>query len=196
MKKVDVPLNIPNILSTFRFFSFPFVMIFVFIGQQNLFIFFICFNLFTDFLDGWVARKFNQATKIGSVIDSLADTTTIISALTGIIVFKGAYFETNMALIILFFSLFVIADIYPVAKFGKFAGYHTYSAKAGAYVQGLFIVVLFLYGFYLWFFYLVIFSGILAYFESMIITYTLKEPKTNVKGLYWILAGQKKGVAG
>jgi len=194
MKTINIPLNIPNILSLYRLFSFPFVMIFIFLGLYNLFIFFICFNLFTDILDGWIARSFNQITEIGSTIDSLADTGTYILALGGIIVFKWIDFQPYIGSFSIFFGLFISVELFPLIKFGKFCSYHTYSAKIGAFVKGLFFVVLFMLGFYSWFYYIVIISGIIIFFESIIITAILKESQSDVKGLYWILKDSKNNL--
>jgi len=191
MKNVNVPLNIPNILSLYRLFSFPFVMIFIFTGQQNLFVFFIVFNLVTDFLDGWIARRFNLITEIGSTIDSLADTGTYILVLGGIIAYKWADFQPYLISVSIFFGLFILCEIFPLVKFRKFYSYHTYSAKAGAYLKGLFFIVLFTLGFYSWFYWLIIITGIIHFTESLIITFLLKESKSDVKGLYWILKDSK-----
>ena len=187
MKIINIPLNIPNILSLYRLFSFLFVFIFIFLDQQNLFVFFICFNLFTDFLDGWIARRFNQITEIGSAIDGLADTGTYILALGGIIAFKWVDFQSYIVSVSIFFGLFIFAELFPLIKFGKLFSYHTYGAKISAYIKSLFFVVLFTLGFYSWFYYIVIISGIIHFSESIIITAILKESRSDVKGLYWIL---------
>jgi len=41
---------------------------------------------FTDFLDGWTARKLNQASEFGEFIDPLADKLLVISSLVALIV--------------------------------------------------------------------------------------------------------------
>jgi len=190
MQKMNVPLNVPNILSVFRLFSFPFVMVFIFLGHDRLFVFFLCFNLFTDFLDGWIARRFNQVTEIGSAIDSMADTATYFLAMAGIIAFKWADFKPYTLIISVFIAMLIVVDVYPFIKFGKYPAYHTYSAKIGAYMKGLFFVVLFVWGFYTWYFYFTMITGILIFLEGIMITFFLKEPMTDVKGLYWILKGK------
>ena len=191
MKTINIPLNIPNVLSVFRLFSFPFVMIFIFLGQEKLFVFFLCFNLFTDFLDGWIARTFNQVTEIGSAIDSLADTATYFLALAGLVAFKWDDFKPYTTMIWIFFCLLVVVDLYPLNKFQKYHSYHTYSAKVGAYFKGLFFVVLFVWGFYVWFFYFIMITGILIFLESMLITFVMDESRSDVKGLWWVLKDKR-----
>jgi len=191
MKYVNIPLNIPNILSLYRLFSFPFVMIFIFTGQQNLFVFFIVFNLITDFLDGWIARRFNQITEIGSILDSLADAGTYILALAGVVVYKWVEFQPYTISLSIFFGLFFIVEIFPLIKFRKFYSYHTYNSKVCAYLKGLFFIVLFAVGFFPWFYWVIIITGVLHFSESIIITIVLKESKSDVKGLYWVLKDSK-----
>jgi cardiolipin synthase (CMP-forming) len=100
---------------------------------------------------------------------------------------KSAEFKPYVFSISVFMALLIIADLFPWFKFGRFNSYHTYAAKAGGYIKGLFFIVVFTLGFYPWFYYFVIITGILAFIESIIITTILKESRADVKGLYWIL---------
>jgi cardiolipin synthase len=191
MKIINVPLNIPNILSLYRLFSFPFIMIFIFIGEKNLFVFFICLNLITDLADGWIARWFNQVTEIGAALDSLADTGLYFQALAGIFVFKWIDFQPHMFSFSIFIGLFILGDILPLIKFRKFNSYHTYGAKIGGYIKGAFFFVLFIIGFYDWFYYIMVITGIIGFLESILITIIIKNPQADVKGLYWVVKGMK-----
>jgi cardiolipin synthase (CMP-forming) len=191
MKIIDVPFNIPNILSLFRLFSFPFVMIFVFIGEKNLFVFFICFNLLTDLADGWIARRFNQVTKIGAALDSLADTGLYLQAIAGIFAFKWMDFLPHIISFSIFIGLFILTDLIPLIKFRKFNSYHTLGAKVGGYIKGAFFFVLFVFGFFDWFYYIMVITGMIAFIESILITIILKESRADIKGLYWLVRGKK-----
>ncbi|MBN2260918.1 MAG: CDP-diacylglycerol--glycerol-3-phosphate 3-phosphatidyltransferase [Clostridiales bacterium] len=69
-------MNIPNILTTLRILLVPFFLIFLLIDSiQNFMIALIIFSLasFTDFLDGYIARKYHLITKLGKLMDPLAD---------------------------------------------------------------------------------------------------------------------------
>lgn len=191
MKINHVPFNVPNILSLYRLFSFPFILIFVFLGHQGLFSFFICFNLFTDFLDGWIARQFNQMTEIGEKIDGLADNGTYVLAITGSIFFKWTDFQPHLVSFSVFLGLFAISRIYFLFKFGICHGFHAYSAKIGGYIHGLFFMVLFTLDFYDWLYYVMIISGTIIFLENLLIVYFLKESKSTVKGIYWLLRERK-----
>lgn len=67
-------MNIPNILTVFRLCLIP-VYIAVFASGDNTklaAIIFIAASM-TDVLDGYIARKFNMITRVGQLLDPLAD---------------------------------------------------------------------------------------------------------------------------
>ena len=67
-------LNIPNILTINRILAIPFMASFILKEekQQTAFILFLAIWL-TDVLDGFLARRLNQITDLGKVLDPLAD---------------------------------------------------------------------------------------------------------------------------
>lgn len=64
-----------NLLSLFRLFlAVPLWMLLDDFDSNRYYVFIICvFAAFTDILDGYLARKFNEVTEFGKVIDPLAD---------------------------------------------------------------------------------------------------------------------------
>lgn len=69
-------MNLPNQLSLFRIALVPIIILFLEIpGELTRFLALILFIIasFTDFLDGYIARKFNLITNLGKLIDPLAD---------------------------------------------------------------------------------------------------------------------------
>ena len=65
-------MNIPNLLSTFRLLLVP---IFIFIYFQNHPVALAVFAIAsaTDVLDGYIARTFQMTTKLGAILDPVAD---------------------------------------------------------------------------------------------------------------------------
>ena len=191
MKQVQIPLNVPNALSLYRLFSFPFIMIFIFLGHERLFAFFIWFNLTTDILDGWIARKLNQVSDAGIMLDGLADTGTYILAITGMFQFKWPDIQPYVTWFIIFVFMLLSARLYTLIRFKRFYGFQTYGGKTAAYIHGIFFIVLFFFGFYKWFYFLMIISGYLVFAETIVITAMLDKERSNVKGLYWLLREKK-----
>jgi len=174
-------------LSLYRIIIFPFVLWLIFAGNENLFAIFITISLITDFLDGFIARRFKMETQIGVKLDSWADLGTYILAFIAIALFKWPEIRPYALMLYVFAGILALSYILVFVKFKGLAGLHTYMFKVTGYMQGAFIISLFLWGFYLLPYYICLAWGTLACIEEIIIILILKEPKMNVKGLYWIL---------
>jgi CDP-diacylglycerol--glycerol-3-phosphate 3-phosphatidyltransferase len=188
---LKIPLNIPNILSLYRLISFPLVLYFLIAGKENSFAVFLCINLVTDILDGWIARTFNMQTEIGAKLDSIADMGTYILAILGVFVFKHAQFEPYFSSFLPFIFLFVFSHVLSLIKFKRLPSLHLYSWKIGGYIQGIFFFVLFAIDFYLAFYILMVSWGIAAFTEHIIIQLIIPKMRSNAKGLYWVLKERK-----
>ena len=71
-------LTIPNALTLLRLLAVPVFLYASFRGDFRLaFILFISAAL-TDILDGWIARRFNQKSRIGAILDPAADKTMMV----------------------------------------------------------------------------------------------------------------------
>lgn len=69
--------NVPNALSALRLILSA--VLFALIGLEYYLVAFFCFVVaaITDFVDGWWARKYNQKTQLGRILDPFADKTLI-----------------------------------------------------------------------------------------------------------------------
>ena len=78
--------SVPNMLSILRLLLVP-VFLWLLIVDQFLIAFLVLmFASFTDWLDGFIARKFNQITSLGKVLDPSADRLFILATLIGLTV--------------------------------------------------------------------------------------------------------------
>lgn len=78
-------MNIPNMISTFRILLIP-LFIYAFVtgtGETRIFYPIVIFIIsgFSDMLDGYIARTYNMETKLGAVLDPLADKLMMTTAL-------------------------------------------------------------------------------------------------------------------
>ena len=65
-------LTIPNVLTIGRLiFLFPFV--FIALDSPIVGAVLAAILAFTDFLDGWIARRFNQTSELGRILDPISD---------------------------------------------------------------------------------------------------------------------------
>ena len=86
-------MKLPNILTLVRIFLIPVMIAFLYIDILKYYIYadlsyrylaclvIFCLASFTDFLDGFIARKYNMVTTFGKFADPLADKMLVFSAL-------------------------------------------------------------------------------------------------------------------
>src|SRR5437762_13182350 len=71
-------LTIPNALTLLRLFAVPVFIYASFRGEYRLAFFIFAGAAVTDFLDGVIARRFNQRSRLGAVLDPAADKTMMV----------------------------------------------------------------------------------------------------------------------
>lgn len=76
--------NLANILTVTRLLLLPFIILFLWLPFH--WAAWLCLTLYviaaiTDFLDGWVARKFDQVTALGRFLDPVADKIFVVTIL-------------------------------------------------------------------------------------------------------------------
>ena len=74
-------MNLPNKLTLFRVFLVPIFVVLLLNNFKGWSLFVFCLASFTDFLDGYLARKNNLITNFGKFMDPLADKLLVCSAL-------------------------------------------------------------------------------------------------------------------
>ncbi len=111
--------TIPNWLSYIRIALIPVFAVLFYNGYEIWALIILVFSGLTDFFDGKIARKFNQVSDLGKLLDPVADKLTQI---TLAIVFYLEFKNSSVELINTFswvFLVFVIKEIVMVA-FGGF----------------------------------------------------------------------------
>ncbi len=97
-------MNLPNLLTLARILLIPiFVLVYVFPGQGTYLVAALLFGLaaFTDWLDGYFARRLNQTTPFGAFLDPVADKLIVVAALTILVGHHATLLLTLPALIII-----------------------------------------------------------------------------------------------
>jgi CDP-diacylglycerol--glycerol-3-phosphate 3-phosphatidyltransferase len=101
-KTHEKSLNLPNILALFRIALAPLMLWFLIDRNNSLFItwhpswfdyfaglIFVIASV-TDFFDGYIARKWDQMTKLGAILDPLADKMLMLAGFIGLIAIDRA----------------------------------------------------------------------------------------------------------
>ncbi|MCY4100140.1 MAG: CDP-diacylglycerol--glycerol-3-phosphate 3-phosphatidyltransferase [Rhodobacteraceae bacterium] len=127
-------ITLPTILSIFRLFA-GFLILFGFLllarptADILAFVIFVCAAI-TDFIDGYIARKFNLVSELGKILDSIADKILVIMAWIIII----TYYEFN-SWIILPIGLIIFRELF-------ISGLREYLASKSLSLQVTFIAKL------------------------------------------------------
>ncbi|MHC5226735.1 CDP-alcohol phosphatidyltransferase family protein [Enterococcus sp. LJL99] len=174
--------HIPNFLSVLRIFlSITLLMI---SESEPLWfiIYFICG--LTDMLDGWIARRFNHTSKLGSTLDSIGDFIFVVVVLVKFLLTQP--FTSLMIIVIcLLFFIKSISIIYGWIKFKSIPLLHTLANKLAGFAVFLFVP-----------FYLVsnnvqpylvlLLSGITLFssLEELALLITSKELKLDIKSIF------------
>lgn len=85
-RKQQSNINIANVLSISRILLAPLILLSLLNYSKLTFFILLGIAGLTDALDGYFARKFNQVTKLGIVLDSVADKILIILLFIGLII--------------------------------------------------------------------------------------------------------------
>ncbi|MCD8348747.1 MAG: CDP-alcohol phosphatidyltransferase family protein [Lachnospiraceae bacterium] len=116
--------TIPNAMSMFRILLIP-VIVWLYIAKQQYLYAFLGLLLSgaTDLLDGWVARKFHMVSKLGKVLDPIADKLTQVSLLICIMTERR---RVTVLVVLMFVKEFImgITGLKVIKKTGE-----PYSAK-------------------------------------------------------------------
>ncbi len=94
-------VNVPNALSTIRLLLAVVVGLLIELGQflPAMIVFIIAAG--TDFIDGWWARRFNQITKLGRILDPFVDKIIITAALVALVGVAGSHVHAWMVTLVI-----------------------------------------------------------------------------------------------
>jgi CDP-diacylglycerol--glycerol-3-phosphate 3-phosphatidyltransferase/cardiolipin synthase len=102
--KQAVKINLAIILTLFRIAAIPAVVICFYSPLENARpIAAILFGIaaITDFIDGWVARRFGQTSRFGEFLDPVADKLMVAIVLVMLVQAESSWFEDIIAMIII-----------------------------------------------------------------------------------------------
>ncbi|MGC8942053.1 MAG: CDP-alcohol phosphatidyltransferase family protein [Sulfurihydrogenibium sp.] len=80
MESVLIKNNVANILTLIRLILVPAFIIAIWYNKPLTALVLFTFAGLTDAVDGYIARKFNQVTLLGKILDPIADKTLLVSA--------------------------------------------------------------------------------------------------------------------
>lgn len=133
----------PNIVSLLRLLMAPVLFILAFQQHTTLYFIAIGFTVFTDLLDGFLARALNQITVLGSQLDSWGDFTIYTTlALCAWLVWPEIVLEYRYACLTIVLS-FTLPALVGLIKYKGLTSYHTWSVKLAVGMTVISYILLF-----------------------------------------------------
>ena len=96
--------NLPNALTLFRIFLVPVLVVVLltkFSGREFVGLGIFLVAAITDFFDGWIARRRNQTTRIGALLDPIADKLLMSAAFISLVEMDPRHVPAWMVVIII-----------------------------------------------------------------------------------------------
>lgn len=177
--------SIPNLLSMLRLGLVPVLVWLASAQKSELFLLVLVVSLVSDVLDGYLARRLNQASELGAKLDSWGDILTYAAMILGLHLIWPDIFAKQAEFLFAAMLSFTLPTLFAFRKFGGYPSYHTWGAKLAAILIAPAYYVLILWGVD-GFFRVVILFHVLVAAEEMAITFILAEPHSNVRS-FWSL---------
>lgn len=182
-----------NGITLYRVVAAPFLLLLVLTGWHELFKWLLLLSFFTDFIDGFLARRYKVTSVLGTKLDSIGDDLTVLVAMVGLFVEMPEFIEREKYILLLLFIMFLAEISYAFYRYRKMTSFHTYLAKAAAILQGLFLLLTFFWSEPVYIlFYAAVIVTFLELLEEIILIHLLPVWETNVGGLYWVLKRKKQ----
>ncbi len=172
--------NIPNIISVSRIFA----SVILFFTIPYSLIFWILYSTcgVSDIADGFIARKISCESRLGTILDSVADIVFVGAAM--VVILPTLSIPTGILLWIIFIAIIKIITLFAgYFKYYAFMSLHTYLNKATGFILFCFPYL-----------YNVINTNLTAVLvctvasisavEELVIVMTSKKLSRNIKGLY------------
>jgi phosphatidylglycerophosphate synthase len=186
-------VTIVNLITLYRIVTFPVLLVLLFAGNIALFKWLLLASFFTDAIDGVLARTYKATSVLGSKLDSIGDDLTVLAATAGLFLTRFDFIKEQAVVFVFLFLLFLIQVSMSFYRYKKISTFHTYLAKTAAVVSAIFLLSVFFLGriYYPLFYAAAVITG-LELIEEIILVFRLREYRSNVKGLYWVMRERRR----
>ncbi|MGB7739996.1 MAG: CDP-alcohol phosphatidyltransferase family protein [Steroidobacteraceae bacterium] len=186
--------HIPNALSVARILAAPLLVLLAVTGHEAAFTWVLVPALLSDIADGLIARVFRLQSKLGALLDSVADTLLLFASMVGIWSFHREVIDQHALAGILLVGAWLLENVVALVRYGRLSSFHTYVSKVAGYLLGIFVGVLFVFGFHSWLLYAAVGVSVLGNLEELALLKMLPEWRPDVRGIIWILR-ERRGEA-
>ena len=134
--------TVPNVLSMLRLLLVPVFLLLIVQGRYVAALVVLVIASFTDLLDGFIARHFNQVTRLGQLLDPAADRLYIFAALIGLAAQGLVPWWIVTVIILRDVMLIVLAIVLANHNYGPLPVHHLGKAATFALFFGIPVIML------------------------------------------------------
>jgi CDP-diacylglycerol--glycerol-3-phosphate 3-phosphatidyltransferase len=184
--------NVPNAISIARLCAAG-ILLGAAVGHRlGIFKWLLLGSLLSDVVDGLIARTFRLTSKLGALLDSVADVVTMFVAAIGVFVFQQLFVAQHYGGVLLVMGFYLAEVAASLWRYGKVSSFHTVLARVAAFMAGVFVMWLFLWGYQGWLYYRTVAVYMIALSEEMLLIYLLPEWQSDVGGVHRLLLEQTR----
>ena len=140
----------------------------------------------TDVLDGFIARRWGSMTEYGSRLDSIADTSVVISVIFWILLLRPEIFLDHLVIVPLWIAIEALSMIVGWIKFRRIANLHLYSAKAAGVAGYVFVVLAFIFGYNEVLFYIAFIVLTISSVEALVLQLFCSSVDEHMKSIIYV----------
>jgi CDP-diacylglycerol--glycerol-3-phosphate 3-phosphatidyltransferase len=185
--------HLPNVLSIARILASPVLLALAATGHEAAFTWVLVPALLSDIADGLIARVFRLQSRLGALLDSVADTLLLFTSLYGAWVFHPDVVAGHRLAGALLIGAWLAQNVAALLRYGRLSSFHTYVSKVAGYALGIFVGVLFVFGFEPWLLYLAVGVSVLGNCEELVLLALLPQWRPDVRGVWWVLRQRRRG---
>ncbi|MCR9096974.1 MAG: CDP-alcohol phosphatidyltransferase family protein [bacterium] len=175
--------QLPNLLSLLRLACVPVLVVLANQEREGAFFGLVVAAWATDGLDGWLARRFGWVSRLGAVLDSVADVSLIVAILYGVWSFHPIVYTDHGAFLWAIVVVWTGVHLASLVRYGRTSSFHTRLAQAGILLFAAFVLVLFTKGFVPVLYYVAGSVCLLAGFENAAMVWALETWQPDVPSL-------------
>lgn len=174
-------VTVPNAISIVRLLAAPGLIVLARWDMATAFLALAILLLLTDWIDGHLARAWNQQTAFGARLDSISDATIYTFIAIGVWVLRPSEFWAERYWLIALAASYALSLAVCFVKFGRLPSYHLRSAKI-SWLLATVGIIAFLFG-YPWPIRLATSVVTAANLEAIAVTLTLRRWRTDLNSL-------------
>ena len=134
---------VPNLLSMSRLVMAPLMVVAAALGSSRGFTALYAANLFTDAVDGFLARRLHAESPLGATLDSRGDLAVALSLPIGALLLWPEMIRGLIPYIVTALCAYLAPILVGGLRYGRLPCFHTWGAKAMAIMVGLSLLALF-----------------------------------------------------